>query len=1130
MKKLILIVLLGFSFVQGYCQDPNLTPQYQPTKIGLAGNTTYAQGILNSVGGTYSAGKLCITVDDTLRYITWYELATRLLLYVPRAFTLNSHPFTGSSLSLTKADIGLSAVPDIDATNASNISSGTLGAARLPGTALVSTGSYSDPVWLTLSKGFIGLSHVDDTPDANKPVSTAQQAALDLKVSVNVIENTTLTDDATKLPTNHLVKTNLDALNGSLSASIATKEPTIPTGTSSQYVKGDKSLGTLDKAAVGLANVDNTSDINKPVSIPTQAAIDAIPNASTRLQSSIIEKNNADTRDNYNFSGFTQLVSDGYVNNGGYQVKLNSTTLVQVYRHDATNTHPGNGGRGQIWARTKSLLTNAWSGPVVAYQADSTNAVVAFGGKIRSNGKLFTFFNTFVGYPYTSSTDTAIVFQSSTDAVTWSGITKLVGSVGANAYGPIINLPSGEALITISSNSFARHYGTRDGGTTWYLRDTVYKVSDGHIRLEPWVEYCGNGRMICVARNNDGLDGSTDWVYKSTDTGHTWSFVGNMPTFPFYCTLDVEPMIKWDSIRGNLICTRIARTTGNDFTYGADKICMYTANVNTLFSTGTSAFKLNRIINRPFMNRRSIYGIQYADWINDSTLAGVITDGKIPDSIATDNGGTEVDNIYAYKIEYSTNSLGLHSNVDNSGYRYYNSETNGEEIRNNEQVFFYDSVTHSYQVIAPGNVTFPGMSNGYYLKYEATKSTLVAWKQTATATANNTNNWGDGSFGGGTGCSIPGNGSITSGLNNRDSSDYSIVEGSNNSLAPATSNNMVLGQNNRVTTNNNTIVGNNVSTVDAGGTNRNNVLMLVDGSTKTNTIRPRTSSYAQVIGTNGVDIGFDSASEDYVRFIQNVGMVYKYFYASNATSLTVMPKAFGDSLWAAARNWATSENTTLTGTTTITAANRNTLFEADATSASFSVTLPTAATLPVGTMYIFKKTTAANTVTLDPAGSVQINGASTYAFSTLGQVVVVQWNGTSYKIWNNQNQGTVTSVGITAGTGINVTGSPVTGAGSITVAYNGDIPFRGQPGSGSTMAASSGFYELSGTTGTLTLPVVTSGVVLHFKSIASGTWTLSSNGGGSDIYDVSAGTSITVLTGGVLTLVGSATKWDVLNK
>jgi hypothetical protein len=52
-----------------------------------------------------------------------------------------------------------------------------------------------------------------------------------------------------------------------------TLQATIPAGTTSQYWRGDKTWQTLNKAVVGLTNVDNTSDANKPVSTATQTAL-----------------------------------------------------------------------------------------------------------------------------------------------------------------------------------------------------------------------------------------------------------------------------------------------------------------------------------------------------------------------------------------------------------------------------------------------------------------------------------------------------------------------------------------------------------------------------------------------------------------------------------------------------------------------------------------------------------------------------------------------------------------------------------------------------------------------------------------------------------------------------------------
>lgn len=61
---------------------------------------------------------------------------------------------------------------------------------------------------------------------------------------------------------------------------LAGKEPTITAGTTSQYWRGDKTFQTLNSAAVGLGNVDNTNDTNKPVSTATQTALNAKYDAS----------------------------------------------------------------------------------------------------------------------------------------------------------------------------------------------------------------------------------------------------------------------------------------------------------------------------------------------------------------------------------------------------------------------------------------------------------------------------------------------------------------------------------------------------------------------------------------------------------------------------------------------------------------------------------------------------------------------------------------------------------------------------------------------------------------------------------------------------------------------------------
>lgn len=90
---------------------------------------------------------------------------------------------------------------------------------------------------IDLSKSDIGLGNVDNTSDADKPVSTATQTALNAK------------------------------------------QNTLVSGTSIKTIEGQSLLGSgnidLSKSDVGLSNVDNTSDANKPISTATQTALNA---------------------------------------------------------------------------------------------------------------------------------------------------------------------------------------------------------------------------------------------------------------------------------------------------------------------------------------------------------------------------------------------------------------------------------------------------------------------------------------------------------------------------------------------------------------------------------------------------------------------------------------------------------------------------------------------------------------------------------------------------------------------------------------------------------------------------------------------------------------------------------------
>lgn len=95
--------------------------------------------------------------------------------------------------------------------------------------------------WTTINKTTLGLGDVDNTSDANKPVSTAQAAA-NAAVQAYSIQRA-----------NH---------TGTQSASTITGLAAVAT--------------SGNKADVGLGNVDNTSDADKPISSATQSALDTL--------------------------------------------------------------------------------------------------------------------------------------------------------------------------------------------------------------------------------------------------------------------------------------------------------------------------------------------------------------------------------------------------------------------------------------------------------------------------------------------------------------------------------------------------------------------------------------------------------------------------------------------------------------------------------------------------------------------------------------------------------------------------------------------------------------------------------------------------------------------------------------
>jgi len=171
--------------------------------------------------------------------------------------------------------------------------------ATIKGRASAGTGDPEDlsaaqvKTLLALTKSDVGLANVDNTSDANKPVSSATQTALNAKA--NLASPTFIGTPAaptaaggtntTQIATTAFVQAafgNNSVTNAKL-ADMATGtikgRATAGTGDPEDLTAAEaKALLALTKSDVGLNNVDNTSDASKPISTATQTALNAKAN------------------------------------------------------------------------------------------------------------------------------------------------------------------------------------------------------------------------------------------------------------------------------------------------------------------------------------------------------------------------------------------------------------------------------------------------------------------------------------------------------------------------------------------------------------------------------------------------------------------------------------------------------------------------------------------------------------------------------------------------------------------------------------------------------------------------------------------------------------------------------------
>jgi hypothetical protein len=297
-----------------------------PTSGGVNGDIYIVSG---EVVNTSNNGRTFIKDD-----IAWNEISFNTAATDARYLRLGGGTMegslnfpTGKTLIITDAPTGStdaankgyvdakisSEVPNASDTTLGKIQlvgelGGTASSPTVPGLALkapINSPAFTGTV-SGVTKSMVDLGNVDNTSDANKPVSLAAQTALDLKENASNKSDASLGTSTILYPTQNAVKTYVDSqvalgapdatssvkgklqLAGDLAGSASS--PTVPGLALKAPINNPSFTGTVTgvtKAMVDLGNVDNTSDMNKPVSSAAQTALDLKENASNKSDASL---------------------------------------------------------------------------------------------------------------------------------------------------------------------------------------------------------------------------------------------------------------------------------------------------------------------------------------------------------------------------------------------------------------------------------------------------------------------------------------------------------------------------------------------------------------------------------------------------------------------------------------------------------------------------------------------------------------------------------------------------------------------------------------------------------------------------------------------------------------------------
>jgi len=202
-----------------------------------------------------------------------------------------------------------------------------------------------DKTWQNLNKQVVGLSNVDNTSDANKPISNAVQTALNDKYDASNPNNYESSLQLNDRDTQNRSRSNHTGTQttSTISDFEVSVQNNYQVSLNTTHRGRTDNPHSVTKSQIGLANVDNTSDLSKPISTATQTALNLKVNSS--------EKGS--------INGVATLGSDG---------KIPSTQLPSfvddVLEFATLGSFPTTGESGKIYIALNTNLTYRWGGTV----------------------------------------------------------------------------------------------------------------------------------------------------------------------------------------------------------------------------------------------------------------------------------------------------------------------------------------------------------------------------------------------------------------------------------------------------------------------------------------------------------------------------------------------------------------------------------------------------------------------------------------------------------------------------------------------------------------------------------------------------------------------------------------------